>query len=373
MSATRARLRLLTWNLGRLHLGAFVNRLIRLDSRAADSALAHVARVIEGAGAEVVALQELRGPAQLERLVALLGGDWRAAAPEGERGDRRVGLLARRRLDPRFAAVETPTGRATQTASLRVAALGERWVVASIHLDAFDEHAREAQARQLRAWAASDGARALVLAGDLNIDLAHPAARRRRDPATLGALADGLVDLGARAGATCLGGRRLDYVLARRAVAGRAEVLRGRRVPLGDHHPLLAHLESSLPEGGGSLTEPDPFPSIGTAMEHRRADQRHEHQLSVEFTFEGLTHVARTRNVSLGGLFLVTDLPLPYGARLELRFAVPTQREPIEVGGQVRWTTVRQDAEGAGVGVRFDGLRARDVWALNKFFDRPEG
>jgi hypothetical protein len=24
-----------------------------------------------------------------------------------------------------------------------------------------------------------------------------------------------------------------------------------------------------------------------------------------------------------------------------------------------------------GIGVRFDGLRARDVWAINKFIERP--
>jgi hypothetical protein len=35
----------------------------------------------------------------------------------------------------------------------------------------------------------------------------------------------------------------------------------------------------------------------------------------------------------------------------------------VEVGGQVRW----QDA--AGAGVSFDGLRAKDVWALGKYFE----
>jgi len=43
---------------------------------------------------------------------------------------------------------------------------------------------------------------------------------------------------------------------------------------------------------------------------------------------------------------------------------VPTADQAIEVGTTVRWT------EGTGIGLQFDGLRARDVWALNEFFKR---
>ena len=46
-----------------------------------------------------------------------------------------------------------------------------------------------------------------------------------------------------------------------------------------------------------------------------------------------------------------------------MRLRLPTFKDPIEVGGLVRWQ------QGAGVGVQFDGLRARDVWALGKYFE----
>jgi hypothetical protein len=36
--------------------------------------------------------------------------------------------------------------------------------------------------------------------------------------------------------------------------------------------------------------------------------------------------------------------------------------DAIDVGGTVRWSNAE------GVGVQFDGLRARDVWALNEYF-----
>jgi hypothetical protein len=50
------------------------------------------------------------------------------------------------------------------------------------------------------------------------------------------------------------------------------------------------------------------------------------------------------------------------GQRVRISFHVPTMQDPIEVGGTVRWSNAD------GVGVQFDGLRARDVWALNEYF-----
>jgi hypothetical protein len=55
---------------------------------------------------------------------------------------------------------------------------------------------------------------------------------------------------------------------------------------------------------------------------------------------------------------------LAMGQRVDLRFSVPAQEEAIETGGVVRWS------DASGVGVQFDGLRARDVWALNKLFEQ---
>ena len=103
-------------------------------------------------------------------------------------------------------------------------------------------------------------------------------------------------------------------------------------------------------------------------MEHRRADRRYDRAVQFEFSYEGQTHVARTRNMSLGGIFIETDLKLPYGARITMRFRVPTHADAIDVGGQVRWCESSDELH--GMGVRFDGLRAREVWALNKFFAR---
>lgn len=67
-------------------------------------------------------------------------------------------------------------------------------------------------------------------------------------------------------------------------------------------------------------------------------------------------------NLSIGGA-LIQRPRLALGARVEVSFRVPTLAETISTGAVVRWST---DDE---VGVQFDGLRPRDVWALSKFFE----
>ena len=105
-------------------------------------------------------------------------------------------------------------------------------------------------------------------------------------------------------------------------------------------------------------------------MEHRRADRRYERRLEIEVTSDGVTFSTHTVNISLGGLYMMSDRALPFGGKLKLRFFIPEQSEAIEVEGVVRWVE-SQDGTTHGVGVQFGGLRARDVWALNKFFEKP--
>jgi uncharacterized protein (TIGR02266 family) len=92
--------------------------------------------------------------------------------------------------------------------------------------------------------------------------------------------------------------------------------------------------------------------------------------VEIDVLHEGATFSTQTRNISLGGVFIVTETSLPFGAKLSLKFRIPTQTEPVEVDGQVRWLEA-EDGHVRGIGIRFEGLRARDVWALNKFFETP--
>jgi uncharacterized protein (TIGR02266 family) len=106
-----------------------------------------------------------------------------------------------------------------------------------------------------------------------------------------------------------------------------------------------------------------------TLAEHfRRIDPRYERQIAVEVLHEGKRQTSQTRNISLGGLYLDSAATWPIGTTVQLRFELPTQPEAIEVAGDVRWVVKSGSGDQSGIGIRFQGLRARDVWALNRFF-----
>lgn len=107
------------------------------------------------------------------------------------------------------------------------------------------------------------------------------------------------------------------------------------------------------------------------AEHFRRIDPRYERQLDVELTVEGQRQSVRSRNLSLGGMYIESRSRLPIGAVVSLRFQLPTQPEAVEVGGDVRWVVQKPGSDEIGIGIRFQGLRARDVWALNRFFQTP--
>lgn len=101
--------------------------------------------------------------------------------------------------------------------------------------------------------------------------------------------------------------------------------------------------------------------------ENQRSSKRYECRVQIEYVLGEKRRLGMTRNLSLGGVYIESDEKVPYGAKLQIRLAVTTQKEAIEVGGQIRWV------EPGGFGVQFDGLRARDVWALGKFFESRSG
>lgn len=94
-----------------------------------------------------------------------------------------------------------------------------------------------------------------------------------------------------------------------------------------------------------------------------RSATRHEVSLVATVEVDGETYESLTYNLSLGGGHFGFDRRLPMGQRVQVTFRIPTQEDPITVGGAVRW------AASTGIGVQFDGLRAKEVWSLNKYFD----
>ncbi len=95
----------------------------------------------------------------------------------------------------------------------------------------------------------------------------------------------------------------------------------------------------------------------------RRAQQRYDIEIPVVLTHEGQSYNTATRNMSLGGLFMNLNVPIPFGAVVRVSFSLPELDTPVEVDAHVRW--VQPDV---GIGVQYVGLRAREVWALQQLF-----
>ncbi len=94
----------------------------------------------------------------------------------------------------------------------------------------------------------------------------------------------------------------------------------------------------------------------------RRVHERYECELEVTIVYEGGETQAIARNMSLGGMYVLTETQLPYGTEVEVRFRVPALKESTSCGATVRWKTEE------GLGLQFGSLRALEVWALNQFF-----
>ncbi len=105
-----------------------------------------------------------------------------------------------------------------------------------------------------------------------------------------------------------------------------------------------------------------------SAVDHRRSDRRFDRRLVVEFTHGGTAYPVETRNISLGGVFVATEMTLPYGTKVSLKMKLPDMVEPIVVDSHVRWIE-NEGGKQVGLGLRFEALRAKDIWALSKYLE----
>jgi hypothetical protein len=97
-------------------------------------------------------------------------------------------------------------------------------------------------------------------------------------------------------------------------------------------------------------------------MTRRRAHERYNCEVNVTVIHEGREIAAMADNVSIGGMFLCSEMSLPLGAEVLVRFDVPIGKVGIDTNAVVRWH------KPSGFGVQFSSLRAREVWALNRWF-----
>src|SRR5262245_41524305 len=107
-------------------------------------------------------------------------------------------------------------------------------------------------------------------------------------------------------------------------------------------------------------------------------DQHHRHERRRHFRgkarpgrvlpirFRAAAHTAwvtaETRNIGVGGAFIVSQLAQPVGSQLLVELTLPTTDQTFSLPAVVRWAT------GDGMGVQFVGVDVDVLLELNDYF-----
>jgi len=117
-------------------------------------------------------------------------------------------------------------------------------------------------------------------------------------------------------------------------------------------------------------------PNMGAALKsmEKRATKRLPIRVLVEYESAEDFLIDYTANMSVGGMFIQTDDPLPMGTRFRLRFRVPGHDKIIETFGEVRWCVPPAEAGPMhpGMGIQFDDLKASDLELVTGLLQRWE-
>ena len=234
-----SRLRVVTWNVGRLYSPTHNNRLDDAD-------VPRVARVLDELDPDVALLQEIVDVRQLDEIITRLS---RSRAPmagamaERCAYDRRAAVVVRREHAPAFE--ECSLGSSNRNAMVATFDVGDgrRAAAISAHFDVFSPERRAEQADELARLAEARGEPVVFAGGDFNLDPAWAAGTGSAvDVATFTRLTRTFADAGREGGATLIGLWRVDHLLVRGAQRWLARVS-PRRLPLGDHHPLVLDVD----------------------------------------------------------------------------------------------------------------------------------
>ena len=111
----------------------------------------------------------------------------------------------------------------------------------------------------------------------------------------------------------------------------------------------------------------------------RRLNPRLSITVEIDFRSEHNFYSGRTLDISVGGLFIETNVALPIGTRLTVDLKL--MKKQLHADAEVIWVLVGDREEPAGVGVRFVDLAPAVKQSIEAFmalrkpisFDMPEG
>jgi len=101
----------------------------------------------------------------------------------------------------------------------------------------------------------------------------------------------------------------------------------------------------------------------------RRASPRIPVEMWVEESTERELYFQRGANISAGGLYLQQTIPHPQGTRVNLRFTLPGETNPVQVRGEI--VNVSAD-DPLGMGVKFIELAEMNRQRIENFVQRSK-
>lgn len=104
-----------------------------------------------------------------------------------------------------------------------------------------------------------------------------------------------------------------------------------------------------------------------------RQTPRHPVRLSAEVRHDGRTYTAVTRDLSVGGVCIEAQQVAPEGAVLEVGLFLvvddveDASRPPLAMRGKVAWVAPGVGGAPGAMGIRFDGLSAKQMAGITGF------
>jgi type IV pilus assembly protein PilZ len=99
-----------------------------------------------------------------------------------------------------------------------------------------------------------------------------------------------------------------------------------------------------------------------------RRYQRAPLDVPVEFIAKvgGERFTGRSKDISVGGMFVHAQQPLAFGTELVVHLQLPGQKAPFALPGVVRWSRT-----GEGMGIQFGLMGARETHAITELTRVP--
>jgi len=99
-----------------------------------------------------------------------------------------------------------------------------------------------------------------------------------------------------------------------------------------------------------------------------RKDERREFSSPCSIVFEGSKYEGKTKDVSISGILLETDVPLEIGSHLEISFSIPLDHQKKEIKAEA--IVVRKAKDGYGLGF-FDISEGAKIY-LKEFVENED-